>query len=219
MSLKETLKTVDQEISAQTEPSHLTIIKQGIQEIQDTGILEHTVQVGEKAPNFYLADSTGHRFDSKLLRADGPLVITFYRGVWCPYCNAELEALQNVHKQIEAAGAQVVAISPMRARYALQMATNHQLTFPLLCDPGNKTAQLYGLCYQVPSAVRELYLQIGIDLEQYNGDATWQLPMPSQIVVDSTGIIRAAEFHPDYTTRTEPEQTVALLKQLTADQK
>lgn len=107
----------------------------------------------------------------------------------------------------------------MLAQYAQQMVTNHQLTYPLLCDPGNKVARLYGLCYALAPPLREIYRSFGLNLEQYNGDDSWLLPMPSRIVVDSTGIIRSAEIHPDYTTRPEPEQTVALLKELTANKR
>lgn len=100
--------------------------------------------------------------------------------------------------------------------FAKQMADQHQLSFPLLCDPGNRIAAQFGLSYPLAPQLHDIYRSFDLDVTKYNGDKSWTLPMPARIIIDSHGIIRETDIHLDYTTRPEPEETIALLKKLTA---
>src|SRR5262249_56682278 len=88
------------------------------------------------------------------------------------------------------------------------------MDFAMLRDFGNRVAEAYGLVFTLPDDLRAIYLKFGIDLARGNGDGTWRLPMPARFVIDGTGVIRAADVDPDYTKRTEPAETVAVLRQL-----
>jgi peroxiredoxin len=107
-----------------------------------------------------------------------------------------------------------VAISPMLEKYSRQMAEKHQLGFPLLLDPGNKTAGEFGLVHTLPEYLRETYTRFGLDLPRFNGDESWTLPLPARYIVSPDGIIRHAEVGTDYTVRPEPEETLNLLRKL-----
>lgn len=110
----------------------------------------------------------------------------------------------------------MVALSPTLAKYARQLVRTHNLAFPLLPDPGNRIAAQYGLTFSLPEGLRRLYLGFGIDLERYNGDASWSLPMPARYVIDQQGAVRAAWADPDYTIRPDPAETVAALRRLSS---
>jgi len=124
----------------------------------------------------------------------------------------ELDALQQSLSEIHAAGANLVAISPLREPYLKQMAEKHHLEFDLLRDEGNAVARKFGLVFQLPDDLRNLYLSFGSDLARFNGDDSWTLPMPGRFIVDQRGIIRHADVNPDYTIRPDPAETVAFLK-------
>jgi peroxiredoxin len=114
--------------------------------------------------------------------------------------------------EFEAAGATLVAVSPMVERFVRQIVRKHQLTFPVLMDRGNAVAARFGLVYTLPDYLQELYLGFGNDLPKFNGDDSWTLPMPARFVVDQEGIIRSADVSPDYTIRSEPAKAVAAVR-------
>ena len=117
--------------------------------------------------------------------------------------------MQSVVPELEKLGASLVAITPQRAEKSLQMIERHKLRFAMLSDPGNAYAARLGLRFQVPDDLKEVYLSIGIDLEESSGLPDWTLPVPARLVVDRTGIVRATDIDVDYTRRPEPEKTVA----------
>jgi peroxiredoxin len=126
----------------------------------------------------------------------------------------ELAALQEALPHITAADATLVAISPQRVEHLRQMVKKHHLTFDVLMDKGNKVAHQFGLVYTLPDYLRELYLKFGIDLERFNGDDSWTLPIPAQFIIDQDSVIRSVEADQDYTTRPEPSDTVEKLRGL-----
>ena len=117
--------------------------------------------------------------------------------------------MQAVVPELEKHGASLVAITPQRAENSLRMIERHKLGFEMLSDPGNVYAARLGLRAQVPEELKEVYLSIGIDLEESSGSADWTLPVPARIVVDRAGIVRATDIDVDYTRRPEPEKTIA----------
>jgi peroxiredoxin len=128
----------------------------------------------------------------------------------------ELEALQESLPEIQATGATLVALSPQREPFLRQMAEKNHLGFDLLRDEGNLVAAKFGLVFQLPADLREVYLKFGVDLSRFNGDESWALPMPGRFVADRQGIIRSADVDPDYTIRPDPAETVASLRRLMA---
>jgi len=128
----------------------------------------------------------------------------------------ELEALQEVWPQIKEAGATLVAISPQREQYLHQMAKRHNLTFDLLRDKGNEVAAQFGLRFTLPDYLQQLYRKLGADLEHFNGDDSWTLPLPARFIIVQNSIIAAADADPDYTMRPEPSKTVEALKAMQA---
>jgi peroxiredoxin len=117
--------------------------------------------------------------------------------------------------EIQALGASLVAISPQRPEHSRELAERRHLTFDILSDPGNEVAARFGLRFALPDYLQAIYRSFPLDLEAFNGDASWTLPVPGRFVVDPEGIVRAAEFDPDYTTRPEPADTVEALRRLT----
>jgi peroxiredoxin len=151
---------------------------------------------------------------SRELLARGPLVISFYRGVWCPYCNLELQALQAALPQIRAHGANVVAISPQTAPNSRKSQRDNKLEFPILSDEQSKIAAAFGLRFSLPDYLIELYKSFKNDLPAFNNDPAWVLPMPARFVIGQDGIIAYAEVNPDYTQRPDPSELLPVLDRL-----
>ena len=194
-----------------TPPEIHPIMARATAELIASGLAERALKVGGQAPAFLLNDSDGKPVASKDLLARGPLIITFYRGVWCPYCNMELQALQDELPAFAAAGASLIAISPQLAASSRKSQRTNHLTFPILHDAGNEVAAAFGVRYSLPDYLVELYASRKNDLPATNGDDSWTLPMPSRYVINQDGTIVYAEVNPDYTRRPEPRDLLAVL--------
>jgi peroxiredoxin len=183
-------------------------------ELIASGAAERALKVGDRAPDFTLNDPEGKPISSKDLLAKGPLIVTFYRGVWCPYCNMDLQAIQAALPELEAAGARLVAISPQTAPNSRRSQRENQLAFPILSDPGNTIAAAFGLRFALPDYLVDLYKNtFKNNLEIVNGDQSWTLPMPARFVIGQDGVIVYAEVNPDYTRRPDPETLLPVLRQ------
>ena len=167
---------------------------------------------GDRAPDFELPDARGGSVRLAGLRSDGPVVLVFYRGAWCPYCNLQLRAFQAALADIHAAGAALVAISPQTPDNSLTLAEQAELAFPVLSDVGNAVARSYGLVYALGAGDRELHSGVGIDLAAFNGEDSWELPAPAVFVVDGDGTIRYASVAGDYRWRVGPDEVLAALR-------
>ena len=192
--------------------SVIDIMDRATAELIASGAAGRALKAGDIAPSFMLEAQDGTQIASRSLLAAGPLAVTFYRGVWCPYCNMELQALQEALPALNGAGAQLVAISPQTRANSRKSVRENQLVFPILSDPENKTAEAFGLRFALPSYLVELYKSIKNDLPSFNGDASWTLPMPARFVIGQDGIIRYAEVNPDYTRRPEPVDMLPAIK-------
>jgi len=177
---------------------------------------ESAIAVGATAPDFTLPAATGEPVTLYRKLKEGPVVLSFYRGGWCPFCNLELRALQALLPEIRALGANLIGISPETPDNSLTTAEKHQLEFEVLSDIGNKTARDYGLIFTVYEEMRPLYLKWGLDVPASNGDNSWELPVPATYVIDTNRIVRAAHIDKDYTKRMEPEQILATLGNIKA---
>ena len=182
------------------------------EELIASGAALRALKVGDKAPLFTLKDPEGNSVSSASLLAHGPLVVSFYRGVWCPYCNMELQALEAARTEFERLGAKLVAISPQTPVNSRKSVRQNNLSFPILSDTNNDVAGAFGLKFALPDYLIELYKSLKNELPAFNGDPSWTLPMPGRFVIASDHTIVYAEVNPDYTLRPEPESMLPALK-------
>jgi peroxiredoxin len=188
------------------------IMERATAELLASGQAARAINAGERAPQFRLNDQDGNEVSSEELLAKGPLIVTFYRGVWCPYCNLELQAINEVLPQITALGANVVAISPQTAVNSRKSVRTNELGFPVLSDVRNDTAAAFGLRFNLPDYLIELYKSLKNDLPAFNGDPSWTLPMPARYVIGQNGVMLYAEVNPDYTHRPDPSEMLPILE-------
>jgi peroxiredoxin len=193
-------------------PEVHAIMARATAELVASGQAGRALKAGDKAPSFTLNDPDGKPVSSAELLAQGPLLLSFYRGVWCPYCNMELQALQQSLPAFLAAGAQLVAISPQTAPNSRKSMRNNNLEFPILSDSHNEVAAAFGLRFALPDYLIELYKSFKNDLPTINADDSWTLPMPARYVIAQDGTILYAEVNPDYTHRPEPEDMLHVLQ-------
>lgn len=190
-------------------------LKRPVGQLIQSHATEKVLKEGERVPDFTLPDTHGHEVTLSHLLKQGPVVITFYRGVWCNFCNLELHAYQEVWPEIQALGASVIAISPQTLEKSRAMEEKQDLTFPVLSDLGNRVARQFGLVFAIDDPVtRAAHTRIDRIVPNFNGDDSWELPMPGTFLVDSSGTIRLAYVEPDFTSRLDPEIVVARLREL-----
>lgn len=186
--------------------------------IASTGVLDRAKKVGDKAPDFKLPDAQGGEFDMKAARAKGPVVVTWFRGEWCPFCNKQLVGMQERLKDFEAAGATVVAISPQTMEHTEATVTKDSVTFHMLSDEGFKVGEAYGVRYEMPPAMKEQLKKYNLDLTKYNGGTPGEdgdeLPLTATYIIDQEGTITYAFLDPDYTKRASPDELLKALEQL-----
>ncbi len=180
-------------------------------ELIASGQARRAKRAGEVAPEFVLRDSDGKEVSSRELLARGPLVLSFYRGVWCPYCNMELQALQEALPEIAARGAALVAISPQTAANNRKSQRDNKLAFPILSDVKSEIANAFGIRFALPDYLVSLYKGFKNDLPVFNDDPAWVLPMPARYVIGTDGVIVYAEVNPDYTQRPDPSELLPVL--------
>jgi len=193
------------------------VMERATAELIASGQAARAIKAGDRAPHFNLKDQDGNDVSSAALLVNGPLVVTFYRGVWCPYCNIELQAINEVLPQIRAYGANVVAISPQTQVNSRKSVRTNQLGFPVLSDVNGQTAADFGLRFALPDYLVELYKNLKNDLPAFNNDPGWTLPMPARYVIGQDGIVLYSEVNPDYTRRPDPSDMFPVLEKATAN--
>jgi peroxiredoxin len=209
----QTRETVEAFIGGLSEDVQQTV-GEVFQRLLSSNITDHAKDVGDTAPEFSLPNVKGGTTSLSELLQRGPVVLSFYRGGWCPFCNLEFKALHDKLPEMQALGATLVGVSPETLAVSRQTVQDHHLEFEVLSDEGNRVARDYGLVMVVDEAIRPYYTQWGIDIPAANGDETFELPVPATYVIDQSGIIRAAHVDKDYTKRMEPTDIVAVLKAL-----
>ena len=212
MSLTQDLEALRREQQVQFPPFIRALFDQLIDGLKTNGVGQG-LKVGEEIPPFVLPNALGRPVSSGELLARGPLVVVFYRGAWCPYCNLELKALQESLGDFHDLGAELVAISPMTPDNSLSLAEKHGLEFEVLSDPGLKVASKFGLTYTLPLEIKTFFQKGGLDLSRFNGDGSWKLPIPATYVTDHDGIV-IAEVNPDWRNRLDPLEIIAALQKL-----
>lgn len=184
------------------------------QELIDSGQADRTLKAGDMVPDFVLTDSDGNDVALKDLLTKGPVVMSFYRGVWCPYCNLELQSLEQVAADIRDRGATLIAISMQGAADSRKSQEDNKLSFPILTDQNGELANKLGIRWTLQDYVVPMHEGFGVELPRIHGDGQWNLPMPARYVVDTNGTIAYSEVNPDYTRRPEPADLFPVLDKL-----
>ncbi|MEK8130041.1 peroxiredoxin-like family protein [Paenibacillus filicis] len=184
-----------------------------IRELQQLGLASGQ-PVGTKVKDFKLKNALGQNISLYEELAKGPVVLTFYRGAWCPYCNLQLRAYEQMLPEIHALGGQLLAVSAQTPDHSLSQVEKEQLSFQVLSDTNGLLAARYNLLYDVPDTLREIYLSFGIDLAEYHATERWILPVPATFMIDESAVIRSAYVNPDFMQRWEPEDILHELRKL-----
>ena len=199
------------------------LIEQGAGEISALDIIERARKAGDPGPAFTLSDQRGEQKRLADYLACGPLVVTFYRGVWCPYCNLQLKEYGDHLKEIEGEGATLVAITPEKPN-ALEILTASgapqdvldmavkDVPFDVLHDPGNRVAEAFGLVFELPESHRRLLSMLNVDVTALNGDASFTFPDPATYVIKPSGEIAWAFVPNNYRRRAEVAQIIEALR-------
>lgn len=182
--------------------------------LRDTDVASHALNVGDTAPDFLLPDADGRLHSSEELRRNGPLVLSFFRGGWCPFCTAELCALQAAKDEFESVGATLAVVTPETGDFPRQLKRSLGLDLKVLSDVDYGVAVSYGVLFQVPDEIKAHYSGLGFDFGARHGAPVWMLPIPATYVIDAEGRIRSAFIEPDFTIREEPAQILASLRQI-----
>lgn len=185
-----------------------------VRKLQLSGVGSSVVKVGSKAPNFSLPDHHGDQWELATALCSGPVVLKFYRGTWCPYCNIELRAYQLRLSEIRRRASAFVAVSPEKPDFAQAFLTKEQIDFPVLSDFKNVVAHRFGLEFVVDEALQQLMKEFGISLPEQNGEDSWTLPVPGTFVISSGGQVVYSFAEPDFTLRADPEEVLAVLDNL-----
>jgi peroxiredoxin len=211
MSLQSQLDQLTAKLRAMVPAERLVTVDRAADDLVRSGLTERALKVGDHAPVFELSDGDGMIWRSEDLLRNGPLVIVFYRGRWCAYCNAQLSALQEIHQQVASAGASIVAISPQTQKHSYMTRDMHKLRFPVLSDPGNEVARKFGIAYRLSPEMQAMYESIMTKLPGYNGDQSWELPLAATYVMQSDSKILWAQIDADWRHRPEPEEILRFL--------
>jgi peroxiredoxin len=182
-------------------------------ELKASGIETSALQVGDKAPDLSLLNAVGQSICLSDIWKKNTLVLTFYRGGWCPYCNLELRAWQQNLDHLKTLGGELVAISPQTPDNSLSTAEKNQLSFQVLSDSSLEAANAFGIAFELPKELIELYGKVGNDLPVLNGNGQWVLPVPATYVIGKDGLIIYANIEADYRERAEPEKILTFINQ------
>ena len=211
-SLQEQIENYQAQSASNSSPEALERGKARRAQLVRSGVADKCLKVGETAPDFTLPDAYGRAIALSALLAHGPVVLTFYRGDWCPYCNLTLRAYQAVLPEINALHATLVAVSPQNPDHTLLTAEHKELTYPVLSDLGSGVARQYRLVWSVPEEQRST----SVKLPQYNGDDSWELPITGTFVIARDGLVKLASVDADWTHRLEPQVIIETLRQLSS---
>ncbi|CAN5268091.1 peroxiredoxin-like family protein [soil metagenome] len=214
LSIKQELETLSNQSNLKRSKEAKEVMQKSLADLDKSAMVTHVLPVGAYAPDFALPNAANKIVRLKSLLSKGPVVLTFYRGGWCPYCNLTLRALQKSLPAIEAENASLVAISPQLPDSSLSTVEKDKLTFEVLSDSGNKVAKQFGIAYEISSDLNKLYKEFGIDLAKDNGDESRELPLAATFVIAKNGSIANVFADVDYKKRMEPADVVTVLKRI-----
>jgi peroxiredoxin len=214
-ALDERRALMRQYVPAATQALHRGVIEQ----LRASELAKSALPAAARAPGFELPDQKGKLVSLTSLIANGAAVIFFFRGRWCPFCIAQLEAWNRLMPVISRSGIAVAAISPQTPHQVSLMQDQHRLDYPLLSDAGNHVARQFGIVYSVPDEQRALYKSTFVNLPFVNGDESWELPIPATFAIDRSGAILFSSANPDYTERPEPLEVLEAVEKSRSDRR
>lgn len=210
-TLTQTLANYKAAFIARVDPARVAMMEAATDKLRASGIERSALQVGDKAPDLTLPDANGKPVRLQNLWSKGPLVVIFYRGAWCPYCNLELRAWQHHLTALKERGGSLVAISPQTPDNSLSTIEKNELAFPVLSDSSLIVSSAFGVAFELPPELIDLYGKVGNDLPSLNGNGRWVLPVPATYVIDQNGQIAWSHIDSDYRTRAEPIEVLHAL--------
>jgi peroxiredoxin len=211
MNLSQKLQLYREESFSKKTEEDKTIMIETAENLLKLEIEKKALKEGDKIPEFHLKNAVGETIKIYDVLSKGPVIINFYRGAWCPYCNLEIAAYQEILPEINKRGAQLVAISPEVPDITMTLKEKHALEFEILSDTNNLVAKQFGLVFQLEDKLIALYKKMGIDLVKSQENVNNELPIPATYVVNTDGVIKLAYLNSDYTKRLEPMDAVAAL--------
>ena len=209
--LQDQLDQITEQTRRLVQADRLEPNERAVAELFDSGVEQQILPIGSVAPDFALPDSNGRIVRSADLLALGSVVVKFFRGRWCPYCMAELDAWHHFYPQLRARGALLVAISPQTVHQNDLLLQQHSLPFPVLSDTGCAVAESYRVAYMVPDFHQQHYRRILVNIPFVNGDPSWRLALPATFVIRPDGTVAFAQVYADFRVRPEPEDVLAAL--------
>ncbi|MCP3764925.1 AhpC/TSA family protein [Domibacillus sp. A3M-37] len=212
-TLLEEIKAYKEAFKQKAPEEKQKLMAQATKELEESRVAQG-LKEGDQVPDFRLPDATGKTVSITEELSKGPVVLTFYRGGWCPYCNLELKAYQRELDSIKDAGATLIAISPETPDASLSTKEKNELEFIVLSDEGNKVAEKFDLVFKMPDYLIEVYKDSELDVPSYNGNNDWELPKPTTFVINQSGKIVFAEVDSDYTKRVEPSKVIEIVKNI-----
>ena len=211
--LSDQLEAYKQNFLQKADARKIRVFDEGVDDVANSGITATAKQKEDQFLDFSLPNATGKTIQLSEVLAEGPVVLTWYRGGWCPYCNLQLRALQQSLPEINAQGAQLIALTPELPDNSLNTQEKNELTFEVLTDQDNAVAREYGLVFKLTPEV-SVYYKDAFDLEVYNGNTSDELPLAATYVIGQDGTIQYAFLSADYRERAEPADLIKALKSL-----
>ena len=214
MGLKQELADFKAEFERTAPAGRAALYSAKVEELRSQFPHQNVLAAGDAVPDFTLPDAHGRPVALSELLAKGPVIVTFYRGAWCPYCNIQLRAYQSALPEITGLGAQLVAISPQLPDGSLSTTEKNGLEFSVLSDARNSVARKFGLVYSLAEELRDALRSNGKELPGINGDDSWELPLPGTFVIAQDGRVALASVDVEYRYRLSPEEIIATLRSL-----
>ena len=214
LSLQQELSALKTDLQGKIPADIFEQFEESIQALDAAGVASNAPKVGDELADFVLSNQSGEKRSLAELREAGPVVLVFYRGGWCPYCNLELRTYQQVLPQLKEAGAQLVAITPETPDSSLSTSEKNELEFEVLTDSAADYAKEIGIAFSLPEELRAVYKNLGGDLEKFNGTGNFDLPVPATFVVGTDGKVAFAHVDVDYTTRANPADVLSVVRGL-----
>lgn len=214
MSLQNEIQDLMVEMGKKVPADKMEKVGAFIGRLASEGVGNNARRVGEKAPDFALRGASGHTVSLTGLLAKGPVVVKFFRGEWCPFCDLELRAYQKILPEFAAKDASLIAISPQSPENNQSTVKNRSLGFEVLSDPGNTVAKAYGIVFSMNAAEQDMHKDFDVDLPAINGAANFDLPVPAIFVIDRAGGIAWEYVESNYTARVEPADVLKAVSAL-----
>jgi len=215
MSLNQEIQSVVAKAREHAPPGAFEALNGVFARLERGGVGSNAPKAGVKAPDVVFLDGHGKLVSLASLYASRPLVLLFYRGRWCPFCDLTLRAYERTLPDFAAAGVGLVAVSPQTVLESLATGEERELHYPLLSDRSNEAARAFDLVWHVEEGGEQaLYTGFGARVTEANGDDSWELPAPAVFVIDQKGIVRWSFVDTNWTKRAEPEDVLAAVRTL-----